>query len=149
MGGRSAIVGAVLIVGCVGAEPEVERVQQPIFGGQPAATCQWPTTVVLDDGCSGTLVHPLIVTSAAHCGTGARSVMLGETLNSPARKIPVEYCRVFRPIAGAPLPNTLRDWAYCKLREPVTDVPIVPILMGCETDILKPGQKVVVAGFGA
>src|SRR5690606_11914233 len=28
------------------------------------------------------------------------------------------------------------------------DIPIVPILMGCETDVLKPGQPVTIVGYG-
>jgi hypothetical protein len=40
------------------------------------------------------------------------------------------------------------DFAFCKLAQPVTEVEIVPILMGCETAILAPGTEVVVVGFG-
>jgi hypothetical protein len=117
----------------------------PIFGGTVATTCQWPTTVLLN-GCTGTLVHPLIVTTAGHCGTNHRTATFGETSNSPgARKVPIESCHVYN---GPRIAGHLTDWAFCKLAMPVTDVPIVPILMGCETDILKPGQSVVVAGFG-
>jgi hypothetical protein len=56
----------------------------------------------------------------------------------------IEYCKTFQGRAG-PTPT---DYAFCKLRLPVTDVPIVPVLMGCETEVLVPGQPVVVAGFG-
>jgi Trypsin len=126
------------------AEP-LASVELPIFGGQNASTCQWPTTVLLN-GCSGTLVHPSIVTTAAHCGTNHKTAIFGETQSNPARSVSIDYCRTY---TGSRVPGHLSDWAFCKLKTPVTDVPIVPILMGCETDILKPGQKVVVAGFGA
>jgi uncharacterized protein (TIGR03382 family) len=121
----------------------VETTTQPIVGGQNATTCQWPTAVLLS-GCTGTLVHPLIVTTAAHCGTNHRMATFGETSKTPARRIPIEYCKVYQGENGP----EATDFAFCKLRTPVTDVPIVPPLMGCEVDVLKVGQKVVVAGFG-
>ena len=40
------------------------------------------------------------------------------------------------------------DFAYCILNEAVTDVPIIPILYGCETQILKPKQDIVLVGYG-
>jgi MYXO-CTERM domain-containing protein len=141
------LVSALVAVAACGVEaPEPGRApgvtQQAIFGGTAATTCQWPTTVLLS-GCTGTLVHPLIVTTAAHCGTGHRNAIFGETSSGAARRIPIEYCRVFQTRG-----SDATDFAFCKLRTPVTDVPIIPPLMGCEVDILKPGQKVVVAGFG-
>jgi hypothetical protein len=147
------LLGAIAVLpACTPPDPPAEPIREAITGGQLATECQFPTTVLLN-GCSGTLVHPLIVTTAAHCGTGHKTAIFGETRTRPARRVAIEYCKTFSrtgvdggaaPVAG----NTLRDWAYCKLAQPVTDVPIVPILMGCETDILKPGQKVIVAGFG-
>jgi hypothetical protein len=139
---------ASLLVGAAACTPPpepTERVAQPIYGGTMATTCQWPTTVLLpDDGCTGTLVHPRIVVTAAHCGTTERQIILGETRNAPARSVRIESCKVFQDENGP----SRTDFAYCKLATPVTDVPIVPILMGCETAILKPGQKVIIAGFG-
>jgi hypothetical protein len=145
---RSTLTLIVAALGWSGAcgversEPAHEITSQPIFGGQNATACQWPTTVLLS-GCTGTLVHPLIVTTAAHCGTGHRMATFGETSGMAARRVPIEYCRVFQTRG-----SDGTDFAFCKLRTPVTDVPIIPPLMGCEVDILKPGQKVVVAGFG-
>lgn len=132
------------LIACEGQEP-VESHQQPIYGGQLAATCQWPTTVLLPSaGCSGTLVHPQIIITAAHCGTKISNAVLGEDQKKPARTLPIEYCKVFQGENGP----SRTDYAFCKLKAPVTDVPIVPILMGCETQVLQKGQKVIVAGFG-
>jgi MYXO-CTERM domain-containing protein len=150
----SALAVALLLASCQPGSPEpVKGVRLPITGGQTASECQWPTTVLLS-GCSGTLVHPLIVTTAAHCGTNHKTAIFGEVNTRAARRVPIEYCRTFKAARGdggatPPTGRTLTDWAFCKLAQPVNDVPIVPILMGCETEILKPGQKVVVAGFGS
>jgi hypothetical protein len=148
VGVAAAVLSVTATTACgsdpASAEP-LASIDQPIFGGQNATTCQLPTTVLLN-GCSGTLVHPSIVTTAAHCGTNHRTAFFGESQSNPARSVPIEYCRTY---TGSRVPGHLSDWAFCKLKTPVTDVPIVPILMGCETDILKPGKRVIVAGFGA
>jgi len=141
--GRAPFLLALVVALACTAEPTpIEVTERPIVGGQTATTCQWPTTVLLS-GCTGTLVHPLIVTTAAHCGTGHRMATFGETSAMAARRVPIEYCKVFQKSG-----SDGTDFAFCKLRTPVTDVPIAPPLMGCEIDVLKVGTKVVVAGFG-
>ena len=54
-----------------------------------------------------------------------------------------EFCQVNPQYSGSN-----HDFAFCKLAQPVTNVEIVPILMGCETSILAPGTEIVLAGFG-
>lgn len=117
-----------------------------IYGGQPTGTCGWPSTVSVGGKCSGTLVHPEIVIYAGHCGD-TPWVWFGETLDDTAsgRYVETEYCVVnpnFKDI------GTNTDFAFCKLATPVTDVDIVPILMGCETSLLQPGVEVTAVGFG-
>jgi hypothetical protein len=139
-----------------GAEGEDEPVELPddaelpptseIYGGTDVATCGWPTTVELGGACTGTLVHERVVIYAAHCGTGYSSVRLGESINGgPGRNVSTQQCKVF-PGGSTGEGN---DFAYCTLAQPVTDVPLVPILMGCEAeDYLVPGQQVTVVGYG-
>jgi MYXO-CTERM domain-containing protein len=115
-----------------------------VFGGMPSAVCGWPSTVSMQGMCTGTLVNPEVVIFAAHCGQGYNSVQFGENGDNPAKSVPTEFCRTF-PGGG---PGNGQDFAVCKLAEPVLDVPIVPILMGCETEWLQPGAAVTIVGFG-
>ena len=128
--------------------PEAFSINLPvseIYGGTEVAACGWPTTVSVEGNCTGTLVHPEVMIYAAHCGTGYTQIRFGESIDGgPGRTVPTEFCKTY-PGGG---PGAGNDWAFCKLAEPVTDVKIVPILMGCETDVLVPGTEVVIVGFG-
>ena len=131
-----------------------------IIGGQAVSTCSFPGTVMLRMGnsnlCSGSLIHPQVVLYAAHCTEDIATVYFGEDVSrgnldsfvetQPARKInlPPGACRLY----PGHDPSNGSDFAYCRLPQPVTDVPIVPVLMGCEAQILSRPQQVVLVGFG-
>ena len=144
-GGRDA---GAFTPGGAADEPEGDPDELPtstIYGGTDVASCGWPTTVNLGGSCTGTLVAPDVVIYAAHCGAGYDYVRLGEKASSGAgRWVATEHCEVY-PGGG---PGSGDDWAYCTLADAVDDVPIVPILMGCETSVLKKGQQVTIVGFG-
>ncbi len=119
-----------------------------VYGGTPVEACGWPSTVSMQGSCTGTLVHPQVVIYAAHCGAGYGSVRFSEkTQGGPGFNAPTEFCRTNPPFNGNNLGQGV-DFAFCKLAQPVTDVEITPILMGCETAILSPGEEVTVVGFG-
>ena len=136
-----------------GSTPEV----LPIVGGDEATSCQFPSVVsILEDDetpsmCSGTLVHPNVVTLAAHCVNPERPIIgvgfgeEGQGDTGPVRTIGVEDCVGHPQYFSSGYP----DIAYCTLAEPVTDVPRVPILAGCELDVLEPGLEVTIVGYGA
>lgn len=114
-----------------------------VAGGATVAACGFPTVVRMQGNCSGTLVHPQVVLYAAHCGTGSASVTLGDDVAS-GTPVATDQCTVHPLYEGEPGGT---DLAICTLAEPV-DLPIVPILMGCEMNLLTEGLEVTSVGFG-
>lgn len=128
-------LATLLAADLVRPEPPPSR----IMGGQVADTCQWPASVLMNS-CSGTLVHPEIVLTAAHC-PNTNTVRFG--VGGDDRLVGTDYCR------GAPeYPSIGYDYQYCKLSQPVDDVPIAPVIMGCELDQLQADTIVIMVGFG-
>jgi hypothetical protein len=138
---------AMSLVACAPPEPaaeEVERVAQPIIGGSPATTCQWPTTVGAVN-CTSTLVHPRIITTADHCVAdgGPTHITFGERWSGAGvvKTVPVTEC------FGAAAAGLAGDFGFCILAEPV-DMEITPVLFGCETEVLAAGQPATLVGYG-
>jgi hypothetical protein len=132
---------ALLTAALLAANALVGPPREPVhvIGGAVAGDCQWPSTVLMS-GCSGTLVHPEIILYAAHCPDSA-AAHFGVTGNE--RSVGISSCE------ESPMyPAIGFDYKYCRLSEPVTDVPIVPVLMGCERDQLPIDRPVVLVGFG-
>ncbi len=128
-----------------------------IVGGTETEPCQWPAAVATFIEtepflwCTGSLVHPEIVMTAAHCVFADRPIVAvgfgehGNITGVPEREVSVTEC-VANPEydtgAGA-------DVAFCRLAEAVHDVPIVPLIGGCEVEQIVPGAEVYIIGYGA
>lgn len=120
-----------------------DGIQMRVSNGKQASECHFPAVVKLSN-CTGTLVHPKLVVYAAHCGK-RQTVTL--THGSGGAKLAVERCNT-NPRYGSASQEHL-DWAYCILKEPAKDWPIIPVAAGCEMDMLaKSGGEVVQCGFG-
>lgn len=134
-------------------EPELEAPEQDplISGGTPTQMCQFPTTVLMSDGfssCTGTLIHPQIVSFAAHCSF-VNTVYFGESFNSVWRQASVDFC-MRNPEWDANENNGVNgdDYAFCKLNQPINDIPITPPVYGCELEMLRPNEPALIVGFG-
>ena len=147
---------ALSALACSG-QPSSEHVasrRHPIVGGEETPECGWPTAVhfVASLGgntqaeCTATLVHPKMITIAAHCvdeGT-PEEIFFGDTRDhdGPGRSVRIEHCEE----KGGQQAG--EDFAYCILEEEVNDVSIIPILYGCELQQLQEGEQVALVGFG-
>lgn len=152
---RAGHVTVALLAGAfvVFATPALARAVDPtppgIFGGTPVEDCQWPSVVSMGQtgSCTGTLIHPELVIYAAHCGNAYEFVRIASSIEDSAETlVPTAGCKTHPKYVGTLGAGI--DFAYCRLAEPVDDVPIVPPLMGCELDALQPGETVWAVGFG-
>jgi len=150
---------ALSFAGCQDPSPLIRRHTSAIIGGQAAGPCAWPTAAALlfTDGtlCSGVLVAPQVVISAAHCfdkQSELPAIYLGEDLAHPARTLTATRCDKhpdWELDEGlTPQDITPYDLSYCYLEQPVEDLGLVPILMGCEAEALSEGTPAVMVGFG-
>ena len=125
---------------------QLETKAAPVVGGFPTPTCGWPSVVFIGGECTGTLIHPEVVLTAAHCIElyDLDVVLFGESDRAPARSVATSFCTAHPGFDG----GDVDDIGFCLLQEAVDDVPIVWPMAACEMSSLSIDAPVTEVGFG-
>lgn len=129
--------------------PEVrDREGEPVVGGADTAASRWPGVAAVflgrEVGCTGTLIAPRVVLTAAHCAADITGVSLGA---SDIGGLRADY-RAVRVITHPRWARTY-DVALVILDRDATEEPAV-IAQDCVTEeAVKVGAPVDIVGYGA
>ncbi len=139
---------------------------QAVVGGVPASPSDYPSTVALTDTsgdpfCSGTLVAPNVVVTAAHCvdnhGPSDLRVVYGHAIpqQAPASERRVVSQAVAHPGYQPNVPldayglGPVNDIGVLVLEEPIEGAVVTPILPNDQVDsVLYPNRVMHIVGFG-
>ncbi|MBK9071979.1 MAG: trypsin-like serine protease [Myxococcales bacterium] len=156
-----ATCAALLAAACQNAPTPLstERQDAAIIGGATASNGQYPAVVALMLGnqsslCTGTLIEPDVVLTAAHCvqneSPGSLSVIIDrENLQSPGgggRSVGVAKRVVHPNYNGNGGGGTVHDVALVFLDEQLTDR--TPIAINRDVAARAPGTATTLTGFG-
>ncbi len=166
----ASLVTLAAWLGACGVHPDqsfapTESKAFPVVGGEVASPDDYPSTVALTDStgepfCTGTLVAPKTVVTAAHClDQGSGDVWVAYGVTHPASLSQSELHEVVKalphpdydPMAkkdpdGMGLVN---DIGVVVLKEPIAGAKVTPVLPPDEIDpMLYPNRDIHIAGYG-
>jgi hypothetical protein len=179
---RRVFLGTALFLvagGCAGdpdplafSDRPVGQFSLPIVGGEPAAAGEYPSTVALIEThshevfCSGTLVSPKVVVTAAHCldWTPRQSLRVVYGYSTPALAPTTAWLSVSKAVAHPNYDPYVRvdsdglgatnDIAVVVLQAPIANAQVAPILPPGWVDLELPDwtptahRDVHIAGYG-
>jgi secreted trypsin-like serine protease len=145
----------VLLAACA-AEDQQDVSNINVYGGEASLDGEWSSAVALLRGgrtfCTGTIVHPLLVITAAHCVTSSQTesgssirILVGKN-ERDGKSYAIERIKYYPGYRD----DALTDIAYLRLSQPVENVEIIPVLSDDSeiSALLASGAKSVLAGFG-
>ncbi len=132
----------------------------PIFGGMASAPGAWPAVVAISVGnflCTGTLVSPNIVFTAAHCldndpQVAGIVVRRGDDINYPSTPIKAVAFGAHPGFCGEDsCKEDIQDYGFIVLATAQNDVPAFPRVVADQDEwdaLMDIGDDITVVGYG-
>lgn len=139
---------SALLLAALLAQAQDTGYAPPVVGGNPTTSAEWPDVVLVDAGgsvCTGTLVGPRTVITAAHCGN-IRSVVVGT--NDYYTNQGTTYS-VSRTNIHPNYRNEGYDISVLNLATSVTGVTPRPFAIDCAAADVVDGAAAWVVGYGS
>jgi secreted trypsin-like serine protease len=147
---RSLAAAAVLLSGLLASGESAA-----IAGGEPpgdaefAADFPWAVVLIHDDApgiCTGSLISPRYVLTAAHCASEGLTVLFGSRSRDGARRVAVREAIRHPSYSNDPIAY---DLGLLRLARPLRLRP-VPVAGRAESwDLVRPGAPATILGWGA